>query len=41
MQSSDEVKRYMDKLLEEVDDAQATALRQAEKDVSNRESSLK
>lgn len=38
---NDELKQYMDQLLEEVDESQASLLRQAEKEVMMRESSLK
>jgi hypothetical protein len=41
IQASEEVKHYMDKLLEDVDEGQAAILRQAEKDVAHREASLK
>ena len=35
------MRHYVDKLLEEVDEAQASALRAAEQDITNREGSLK
>lgn len=40
-QAAEQVRLYCDKLLEEVDEAQAAALRQAENDVSYREGSLR
>jgi hypothetical protein len=40
-QAGEQVRHYVDKLLEEVDEAQASALRAAEMDVSRREGSLK
>ena len=40
-QAAEQVRLYCDKLLEEVDEAQAAALRQAENDVSFREGSLR
>lgn len=39
--AANEVKAYMDKLLEEVDEPQAAALRAAELDVVAREASIK
>ena len=41
LQAADQVRHYCDKLLEEVDEPQAAALRQAEGDVLYREGSLK
>jgi hypothetical protein len=40
-QAGEQVRHYVDKLLEEVDEAQASALRAAEMDVTRREGSLK
>lgn len=41
MQAAEQVRHYCDKLLEEVDEQTAAALRQAEGDVLYREGSLK
>jgi hypothetical protein len=40
-QAGEQVRHYVDKLLEEVDEAQSSALRAAEMDVTRREGSLK
>jgi hypothetical protein len=40
-QAAEQVRHYIDKLLEEVDEAGAGALRAAEADVTHREGSLK